>query len=274
MNKRQNSKFSRLFALVIFSVMIIFILLPSIQAYNTPSDALKAYLEADKQENIDAMVGLTDFSFVPDSDKELFMEQTQLAMAELARTFDTTSYELAITDVVEQDKDALIFYHLTAELADTTGATSTTDADFVAVMHNDKGWKITSMQLQKNFEQNILFREATKSVGENAETMAIEIHEQEEGFSFSSLFSFSLSDILQSLGKSFIEWVMNMITGQIQEAGITSTIYGQSADMQESETQEVTSEQSQKQPEQTSIQTEQKPQQTWKLNEAGEWVES
>lgn len=49
---------------------------------------------------------------------------------------------------------------------------------------------------------------ATKSVGENAETLLLESQEQVET---SSEFTSLLSELLVSLGKSLLEWIMDIL---------------------------------------------------------------
>jgi len=155
----------------IIAMLMIFVIMLSTSAfaYSDPQEALEAYFEADKDEDIDAMLDLTDFSFITDEDeREDFIEQTERSMEELARIFDTISYTLDEIEVIEDDTDALVFYHLVAELEDIDGETATNDLHYVATMHNEgSGWKIATMQSRVGFDANKEFVEVTRAAGNN-----------------------------------------------------------------------------------------------------------
>lgn len=159
----------RINLIAMLMIFVIVILSTSIFAYSDPQEALEAYFEADKDEDIDAMLDLTDFSFITDEDeREEFIEQTERSMEELARIFDTTSYTLDEIEVIEDGTDALVFYHLVAELEDIEGETATTDLHYVATMHNaGSGWKIATMQSRVGFDANKEFVEVTRAAGDN-----------------------------------------------------------------------------------------------------------
>jgi len=162
MRKTQTTK-------LVLILLVLILLSTSVFAFSDPQEALEAYFEADKDENIDAMIDLTDFSFITDEDeREEFIEQTERSMEELARIFDTVSYTLDEIEVIEDGTDALVFYHLVAELEDIEGETSTTDLHYVATMHNlGSGWKIATMQSRVGFDANKEFVEVTRAAGNN-----------------------------------------------------------------------------------------------------------
>ncbi|MBU2637436.1 MAG: hypothetical protein KJ955_00515 [Nanoarchaeota archaeon] len=142
---------------------LIVILLAMNIVFATPAESLQDYYEADKNEDINKMLELTDFSNV---DSE-FKEETKKSLIALAEIFDTTYYEITDTREFIDEENALVYYHLKSELTDFSGESATIDEDFVAVMHNPGIWKIVYVQPKNSFEQNIGLRETTMVIGEN-----------------------------------------------------------------------------------------------------------
>ena len=62
MRKTQTTK-------LVLILLVLILLSTSVFAFSDPQEALEAYFEADKDENIDAMIDLTDFSFITDEDE-------------------------------------------------------------------------------------------------------------------------------------------------------------------------------------------------------------
>ncbi|MBU2577181.1 MAG: PLD nuclease N-terminal domain-containing protein [Nanoarchaeota archaeon] len=129
----------------------------------TPTESLQQYYEADKNENIEGMLALTDFSNV-DLD---FKEETRKSLVALAEIFDTKYYEITDEQEYISGTDALVYYHLETELEDNSGKSAVIEEDFVAVMVNNGGWKLVYMQLKNAFEQNMMLRQATISMGDD-----------------------------------------------------------------------------------------------------------
>lgn len=134
----------------------------------SPMDALRQYYEADKNEQIDTMMELTDFSHVDPADLSDFKQRTREMMETLVDIFDTKSYSISGEYVHESGDDALVFYHLKTELIDKKGKTAEIELDFVAVMHKTANkWKVVYLQPKDSFEQNMMLRALTISAGES-----------------------------------------------------------------------------------------------------------
>ena len=129
----------------------------------TPIESLRQYYEADKNENIEGILALTDFSNV-DSD---FKEETRKSLVALAEIFDTKYYEIIGEQEYISGTDALVYYHLETKLEDSSGKSAVIEEDFVAVMVNNGGWKLVYMQTKDAFEQNMMLRQATISMGDD-----------------------------------------------------------------------------------------------------------
>lgn len=139
-------------------------------AADTPWDVVQQYYEADKNEDIDTLMSLTDFSHVDSADLDQFKADMRMSLETLAEVFDTKSYTLSNEDVNINENDAFVFYHQNSVLEDFDGQTAEVDLDFVAVMRNvDGNWKITYTQPKDTFEQNFALRELTVSAGEDLE---------------------------------------------------------------------------------------------------------
>ena len=141
--------------IVILSVMNI--------AVATPIESLKEYYEADKNEDIDKLLELTDFSNA-DSD---FREETKKSLIALAEIFDTNYYEITNEQEYIDNSDALVYYHVKTELTDHSGKSAVIENDFVAIMVNNNGWKIVYMQPKDAFEQNMMLRQTTIAFSES-----------------------------------------------------------------------------------------------------------
>ncbi len=139
-------------------------------AADAPWDVVQQYYEADKNEDIDAIMALTDFSHVDTGDLDQFKADMRTSLEALAELFDTKSYTLSDEDVNINGNDAFVFYHQNSVLEDLDGQTAEVDLDFVAVMQNVNGdWKITYTQPKDTFEQNVALRELIVSSGEDIE---------------------------------------------------------------------------------------------------------
>lgn len=137
-------------------------------AADTPWDVVQQYYEADKNEDIDTLMSLTDFSHVDAGDLDQFKADMRTSLETLAELFDTKSYTLSNENVNINGNDAFVFYHQNSLLEDSDGQTAEVDLDFVAVMYNVNGeWKITYTQPKDTFEQNFALRELTVSAGED-----------------------------------------------------------------------------------------------------------
>jgi len=166
---------------IIFATMCM-ILLSSLIVFaaDSPTDVLKDYYEADKNEDIDTMMSLTDFSHVDTADLGEFKGDMRKTLEALAASFDTKSYAISGEYVQESGDDALVFYHLETELEDKKGKTAELDLDFVAVMHKTDGkWKIVYMQPKDTFEQNMILRELTISASESIEEVVLDVDDTE-----------------------------------------------------------------------------------------------
>lgn len=142
---------------------LIVILLMTTLVLATPLESLQQYYEADKNEDIDKMIELTDFSNV-DSD---FKEETRKSLTALAEIFDTKYFEITNEREHIKGKDSLVYYHLKTELVDSSGKSAVIEDDFVAVMTNNNGWKILYIQPKSTFEQNMMLRQITRAIGES-----------------------------------------------------------------------------------------------------------
>jgi len=129
----------------------------------TPTESLRQYYEADKNEDIEGMLELTDFSNID----SYFREETRKSLVALAEIFDTEYYEITNEQEQISGTDALVYYHLKTELSDISGESAVLEEDFVAVMVNNNGWKLVYMQLKDVFEQNMILRQTTISGGES-----------------------------------------------------------------------------------------------------------
>jgi hypothetical protein len=146
----------------IILIGFIMLFIASAIASATPLDSLKQYYEADKNENIDSMIALTDFS----EDSE-FKEETRRSMEALAEIFDTTYYVITNEKEFVKGDDAIIYYHIKTELEDKSGKSTVIDLDYVAILHNSNGWKVVYIQPKYSFEQNMILRETAIAIGES-----------------------------------------------------------------------------------------------------------
>ncbi len=142
---------------------LLIILLMTTLVVATPLESLQQYYEADKNEDIDKMMELTDFSNVDSS----FKKETKKSLTALAEIFDTKYFEITNEEEHIKDKNALVYYHLKTELVDSSGKSTVIEDDFVAVMTNNNGWKILYLQPKSTFEQNMMLRQTTLAMGES-----------------------------------------------------------------------------------------------------------
>lgn len=163
---------------------IALLLLASIAfAVDSPQTVLEKYYAADKNEDISALMGLTDFSHVEQSQRQQFMNDTKSSLTALARIFDTKSYELTNIQVVEKNDDAIAYYHVNSTLGDEKGKTALIDLDFVAVMHKTNGeWKIVYVLPKESYTRNKMIRELTVGVGNSVEEEVLVNSQLEQDF--------------------------------------------------------------------------------------------
>lgn len=121
------------------------------------ADALYRYYQADKDENVQAMLDLTDFSHVADQDRTAFIQETRNLLSAMHAYYTTTTFELLDADIFTSDRDARIFYRLKSTLSTADGGQLTIDNHFVALLRaSAQGWKVTYTMPRAAWEQRRL----------------------------------------------------------------------------------------------------------------------
>lgn len=151
--------------LLIFFILLL-IPLFSFGQVNDPFSVLKQYYEADKAENIDLLISLSDFSHVSSGELAQYKSDMRDTLTMLATAFDTKYFKITNEKVIESGSQAIIFYHLQSEIIDRKSETIKEDRDYAAVMSRSSGtWKVVYIQPKALFEQNNMMRDLTISAG-------------------------------------------------------------------------------------------------------------
>jgi len=151
----------------IILTITIFFFIPFVFVWASPLDSLHQYYEADKNEDIEKIISLTDFSSVDPSDLEEFMQETRIALETLAEIFNTEYYQISDESIITDEDNAIVYYRLKTEITDNLGDSLVIDEDFVAVMRKSDIWRVVYTQPKDVFEKNMIAREATIALGES-----------------------------------------------------------------------------------------------------------